>query len=84
MGCEEPKRPCCCCLQGNNGKFRVFLRKDGLPFDELEVVPAIVENLATLVVRVRNVSFIAQHRRDSIDLEVSSVSLIVIICSNCC
>ena len=46
----------CVFFQNENGRFEVFLEKDGQPFNVFDVVPTPILNEANLLIRVKDSS----------------------------
>ena len=57
-------------LQGDMGRFRLFLEKDGQPYDTFEVVPSLVINEATVLLRVLNADALDYETTQTLTFQV--------------
>ena len=52
------------------GRFRLFLEKDGQPYDTFEVVPSLVINEATVLLRVLNADALDYETTQTLTFQV--------------
>lgn len=59
-------------LQGDNAKFGIFLRQNGLPFDAFDVIPSNGEGETSVLIQVKNVAVLNVAQTTTISFSVRS------------
>lgn len=59
-------------LQGDNAKFIIFLRQNGLPFDVFDVIPTSGQGETSVLIRVKNVALLDTAQTKTISFSVRS------------
>ena len=64
-------------LQGDNGRFELLVEKDGQPYAGFEVVPELVLNTASVLVRVKDTALLDYETTQSITFQVRTTYITI-------